>query len=152
MNAMNTREQIEIDFKEALRTGDELRKRTLRLVLSSIKLMEIDQGKEIDEGETLAVIQKEIKSYRETIADAERADRPDLAADSEAEIEVLEIYLPQPLSQDEIEAMAKEAITDVGAASPKEMGKVMKVLMPQVQGRADGSQVSQIVRRLLEGE
>lgn len=149
---MNTREQIEIDFKEALRTGDELRKRTLRLVLSSIKLMEIDQGKEIDEGETLAVIQKEIKSYRETIADAERADRPDLAADSEAEIEVLENYLPQPLSQDEIEAMAKKTITDVGAASPKEMGKVMKVLMPQVQGGADGSQVSQIVRRLLEGE
>jgi uncharacterized protein YqeY len=151
MNAMNTREQIESDFKEALRTGDKLRKRTLRLVLSSIKLMEIDQGKEIDEGETLAVIQKEIKSYRESIADAERADRPDLAADAEAEIEVLEVYLPQPLSQDEIEAMAKEAITDVGAASPKEMGKVMKVLMPQVQGRADGSQVSQIVRRLLEG-
>lgn len=148
---MNTREQIESDFKEALRTGDKLRKRTLRLVLSSIKLMEIDQGKEIDEGETLAVIQKEIKSYRESIADAERADRPDLAADAEAEIEVLEVYLPQPLSQDEIEAMAKEAITDVGAASPKEMGKVMKVLMPQVQGRADGSQVSQIVRRLLEG-
>ena len=74
-----------------------------------------------------------------------------MAADAEAEIEVLEVYLPQPLSQDEIEAMAKEAITDVGAASPKEMGKVMKVLMPQVQGRADGSQVSQIVRRLLEG-
>jgi uncharacterized protein YqeY len=148
---MNTREQIESDFKEALRTGDKLRKRTLRLVLSSIKLMEIDQGKEIDEGETLAVIQKEIKSYRESIADAERADRPDLAADAEAEIEVLEVYLPQPLSQDEIEAMAKEAITDVGAASPKDMGKVMKVLMPQVQGRADGSQVSQIVRRLLEG-
>lgn len=149
---MNTREQIDKDFKEAMRSADELRKRTLRLVLSSIKLVEIEKGKELDDGETLAVIQKEIKSYREAITDAKRADRLDLAEKAEAEIEVLQVYLPQPLSQDEIESLARQAITDVGASSPKEMGKVMKVLMPQIEGRAEGSQVSQIVRHLLEEE
>jgi uncharacterized protein YqeY len=146
---MDTRKQVEVDFQEALRTGDELRKRTLRLVLSAIKLMEIEKGEELDEGETLAVVQKEIKSYRESISDAERADRPDLAEQAAAEIKVLEVYLPQPLTQDEIEVLAKQAIVDVGATSPMEMGQVMKVLMPQVKGRADGSQVSQTVRQLL---
>jgi uncharacterized protein YqeY len=152
MNAMNTRDQLDDDLKEAMRSGDELRKRTLRLVLSSIKLVEIDQGKRLDEGETFAVIQKEIKSYQESIADAKRADRPDLADEAGAEIEVLQVYLPQPLSQNEIETLAREAIKNVGATSPKEMGKVMKVLMPQVQGRADGSLVSKTVRQLLEEE
>lgn len=146
---MNTRNQIETDFQLAMRSGDELRKRTLRLVLSAIKLLEIDKGDELDEGETLAAIQKEIKSYRESIADAERADRPDLVTEAEEEIKVLEVYLPQPLTQEEIEALAAQAILDVGAKSPKEIGMVMKVLMPQVKGRADGSQVSQIVRQLL---
>lgn len=146
---MNTQKQVEVDFQEALRSGDELRKRTLRLVLSAIKFMEIEKGEELDEGETLAVVQKEIKSYRESITDAERADRPDLAEQAAAEIKVLEVYLPQPLTQDEIEVLAKQAIVDVGATSPKEMGQVMKVLMPQVKGRADGSQVSQTVRQLL---
>lgn len=146
---MNTRNQIETDFQLAMRSGDELRKRTLRLVLSAIKLLEIDKGDELDEGEILAAIQKEIKSYRESIADAERADRPDLVTEAEEEIKVLEVYLPQPLTQEEIEALAAQAILDVGAKSPKEIGMVMKVLMPQVKGRADGSQVSQIVRQLL---
>lgn len=146
---MNTRNQIETDFQLAMRSGDELRKRTLRLVLSAIKLLEIDKGDELDEGEILAVIEKEIKSYRESIADAERADRPDLVTEAEEEIKVLEVYLPQPLTQEEIEALAAQAILDVGAKSPKEIGMVMKVLMPQVKGRADGSQVSQIVRQLL---
>lgn len=152
MKAMNTREQIDNDFKDAMRSGDELRKRTLRLVLSSIKLVEIDKGKKLDEGETLDIIQKEIKSYRESIADAKRADRLDLAQEAEAEIKFLQVYLPQPFSQDEIESLAKQAIKDVGASSPKEMGNVMKVLMPQIKGRADGSQVSQTVRKLLEEE
>jgi hypothetical protein len=149
---MDTQKQIESDFKDALRAGDDLRKRTYRMVLSSIKLAEIDKGKSLEESDVLVIIQKEIKSHRESIADAERADRADIVAESESEIKILEVYLPQPLTQDEIEAMANEAITEVGATSPKEMGKVMKVLMPRVQGRADGSQVSQTVRQLLVDE
>lgn len=152
MKLMDTQKQIESDFKDALRAGDDLRKRTYRMVLSSIKLAEIDKGKSLEESDVLVIIQKEIKSHRESIADAERADRADIVAESESEIKILEVYLPQPLTQDEIEAMANEAITEVGATSPKEMGKVMKVLMPRVQGRADGSQVSQTVRQLLVDE
>jgi uncharacterized protein YqeY len=152
MKLMDTQKQIESDFKDAMRAGDDLRKRTYRLVLSAIKLAEIDKGKSLEEPDVLVIIQKEIKSRRESIADAERADRADIVAEAEAEINILEAYLPQPLTQDEIEAMANEAIAEVGATSPKELGMVMKVLMPRVQGRADGSLVSQIVRQLLVNE
>lgn len=149
MNQMDTQKQLELDFKEALRSGDEMRKRTLRMVLSAIKLVEVDKGGPLDEGEVLVILQKEIKSRRESIADAEKAGRSDLIADSEAEISILEGYLPQSFSQDEIEDMAKEVITQEGASSLQDMGKVMKVLMPKVQGRADGSLVSQTVRQIL---
>jgi uncharacterized protein YqeY len=149
MKQMDTQNQIEKDFKDALRAGDEVRKQTLRLVLSSIKLVEVDKGESLEEGEVLAILQKEIKSRRESIADAEKAGRQDLIAESEEEISILEGYLPQTLTQDEINTLAKEAIAEVGADSPQEMGKVMKVLMPRVQGRADGSIVSQTVRQLL---
>ena len=149
MKQMDTQKQIEKDFKDALRAGDEVRKRTLRLVLSSIKLVEVDKGESLEEGEVLTILQKEIKSRRESIADAEQAGRQDLIAETEEEISVLEGYLPQSLTQDEINSLAKEAIAEVGAESPQEMGKVMKVLMPRVQGRADGSVVSQTVGQLL---
>jgi uncharacterized protein YqeY len=149
MNQMDTQKQIELDFKEALRSRDELRKRTLRMVLSAIKLVEVDKGDSLDEGEVLVILQKEIKSRRESIADAEKAGRSDLIADSKAEISVLEGYLPQSFSQDEIEEMAKEVIAQEEASSLQDMGKVMKVLMPKVQGRADGGLVSQTVRQLL---
>lgn len=152
MKLMDTQKQIESDFKDAMRASDDLRKRTYRMVLSAIKLVEVDKGEPLEEPDVLVILQKEIKSRRETIADAERADRADIAADAEAEIGILETYLPQPLTQDEIEEMANEAIAEVGASSPKEMGMVMKVLMPRIQGRADGSQVSQIVRQLLVDE
>ncbi|MES0359274.1 MAG: GatB/YqeY domain-containing protein [Anaerolineales bacterium] len=149
---MDTQKQIESDFKDAMRASDDLRKRTYRMVLSSIKLAEVDKGEPLEEPDVLVILQKEIKSRRETIADAERAGRADIAAEAEAEIRILEPYLPQPLTHDEIEEMANEAIAEVGASSPKEMGMVMKVLMPRIQGRADGSQVSQIVRQLLVDE
>ena len=152
MKLMDTQGQIESDFKDAMRAGDDMRKRTYRMVLSAIKLAEIDKGKSLEELDVLVILQKEIKSRRESIADAERADRADIVAEAKAEINILEAYLPQPLTQDEIEAMANEAIAEVGATSPKEMGMVMKVLMPRVQGRADGSLVSQIVRQLLVNE
>lgn len=152
MKPMNTQKQIESDFKEALRAGDDLRKSTLRMVLSSIKLAEVDKKGSLEEPDVLAILQKEIKSRRESISDAERADRADIVAEAQAEITVLEAYLPQPLSQAEIETMAQQAIDEVGATSPREMGMVMKALMPRVQGRAEGSQVSQTVRQLLSEE
>lgn len=149
MDKMDTQKQIEKDLKDALRAGDEMRKSTLRMVLSAIKLVEVDKGDSLDEGEVLVILQKEIKSRRESIVDAEKADRPDLIADSQAEIKILEGYLPKALTPEEIEELAIEVISQEGAASMQDMGKVMKVLMPQVQGRADGSLVSQTVRQLL---
>jgi uncharacterized protein YqeY len=146
---MNTKAQLEGDLKQAMRAGDELRKRTLRMALAAIQLAEIEKRAPLDEAAVLSVLQKEIKSQRESIADAERAGRPEMAAQAMAEIGVLESYLPQMLSTAELETLAEQAIAEVGASSTREMGQVMKVLMPRVQGRAEGAQVSQVVRRLL---
>lgn len=149
MKSMDTKKQIENDFKSALRAKDEDRKRTLRMVLASIKLTEVDKGESLDEGEVLLILQKELKSRRESITDAEKAGRPDIVAESEAEIKILEEYLPQALTEEEIQKLAKEAIDEVGASTPQEMGRVMKVLMPKIKGRADGAMVSQTVHELL---
>jgi uncharacterized protein YqeY len=146
---MSTKEQLESALKDAMRSGDDLRKRTLRLALSSIRLAEIDTGKPLDDAGVTAILQKEVKSRNESIEDAQRANRPDLQAEAEAEIGVLQEFLPQPLPEAELEALAKQAIAETGATSLKEMGLVMKNLMPRLQGRATGDQASQVVRRLL---
>ncbi len=132
-----------------MRAKDELRKRTLRMALSSIRLAEIEKGEALDEQATLALLHKEIKSRQESIADAERAGRPDLIEESQAEITILESYLPVQFSEQELEALARQAIDQAGATSPREMGQVMKILMPLLQGRATGNDASQVVRRLL---
>lgn len=146
---MSIKTNIEKDIIDAMRSGDVLRKNTLRMALSAIKLAEIEKGGSLDDAVVMTVLQKEIKSRRETILDAERAKRPDLVADAEAEIALLETYLPTQLSQQELDSMAQEAIDEVGATSTREIGLVMKVLLPRVQGRAEGSMVSQVVRQLL---
>jgi uncharacterized protein YqeY len=113
-------------------------------------LAEVEKGSQLDEVACLAVIQKEIKSRRESIADAEKANRPDLIPPSEAEIVILQGYLPVAFSQEELENLAMVAITEAGATSIREMGQVMKILMPRLQGRATGDQASQVVRKLLQ--
>lgn len=146
---MKKKEELQAALKDAMRAGDDTRKSTLRMTLSAIHNAEIEARGDLDEADVLAILQKEVKSRQETIEEARQAGREDLARQAEREIAVLEKYLPQPLSSAELEAMAREAIEEVGATSPREMGQVMKVLMPRVRGRADGSQVSQIVRDLL---
>lgn len=147
---MSLKRQLEEDLKTALRAGEGLRKSTLRLALAAVRNAEIDQRGELSDAETMRILQKEVKSRRETIAEAEQAGRTELAETTEAEIVILEDYLPQPLSDAAVEALARQAIEEVGAGSPSEMGQVMKVLMPRVQGRAEGAQVSRIVRELLQ--
>lgn len=146
---MDTRQRLESDVKDAMRAKDELRKRTLRMALSSIRLAEIENRAALDEQATLALLHKEIKSRQESIADAERAGRPDLIEEFQAEITILETYLPEQFSEQELEALAQQAIDQAGATSSKEMGQVMKILMPQLEGRATGNDASQVVRRLL---
>jgi uncharacterized protein YqeY len=147
---MTTKAQLESALKDAMRSRDEVRKRTLRMSLSAIRLVEIDNGKPLDEQGILAVLQKEVKSRQEAISEAQHAGRPELQAEAEAEIQILENYLPQQLSDEELESLAQQAIAEVGATSAREMGQVMKVLVPRLQGRASGGQASQAVRKLLE--
>jgi uncharacterized protein YqeY len=149
MASMNIKEKLENDMKDAMRNKDEARKRTLRMALSEIKLAEIDKGEALDEAGVIAIIQKEVKSRREAIADAERASRPDLVADANTEMAILETYLPQQLTPKELDALAQEAVDETGATSMREMGQVMKVLMPRLEGRATGQEASQAVRKLL---
>jgi uncharacterized protein YqeY len=147
---MTYKKDLENDLKDAMRAQDELRKTTLRMALAAIKMAEIEKRAALDEAALLGILQKEIKSRQEAIADAQKADRQDLVAASQAEIGVLEKYLPQPLTQDELEVLARQAIHETGATSVREMGQVMKVLMPRLAGRANGNQASQVVRGLLE--
>ena len=149
---MEIQKKIENDFKTAFKSGDEVSKRTLRMVLASIKLVEVEKGRALTDEEVLSILQKEIKSLRESITDAEKAGRDDLIAEAEPEIQILEQYTPKQLDEDEITEIARQAIKEEGATSQQEMGKVMKVLMPRVQGRADGSKVSASVRTLLTTE
>ena len=149
---MITKNELETLLKEAMRSGNDVRKRTLRMVLSAIKLAEIDKSQALDETGIAGILQKEIKSRRESIADAQRANRPDIITAVEAEIAVIEGFLPKALAPDELENLAKQVITELGAASPKDMGQVMKALLPRLQGRAPGDQVSAVVRKLLQGQ
>jgi hypothetical protein len=146
---MTTKAELENALKDAMRSGDDVRKRTLRMALSAIRLTEVDKGGPVDENTLMAVLQKEVKARQETIEEAQRANRPDLVADTQAEIIVLQSYMPQQLSPEELENLARQVIAEVGASSPREMGQVMKALMPRLQGRATGDQASQIVRKLL---
>lgn len=152
MKPMETQKRIENDFKTAFKSEDEVSKRTLRMVLASIKLVEVEKGRTLSDDEVLVVLQKEIKSLRESITDAKKAAREDLIAETEPEIQILEQYTPQQLDEEEIKELAQDTIAEVGASSPQEMGKVMKVLMPKVQGQTDGSKVSAVVRSLLASE
>jgi len=149
---MVRKEDLQSELHEALRSGDSLRKSTLRLALSAIKLVEVEKRGPLDEGGILSVLQKEVKIRHESISDAKKAGREDLLDDLYASLEILKSYLPQPLAEEEVTQLAQEAITETGAKTPKEMGQVMKILMPRVQGRADGKVVNEIVRSLLQAD
>lgn len=141
---------IEQDLKDAMRSNNDVRKRTLRMVLAAVKMVEIDKREKVDETGLAAILQKEIKSRRESLQEAQKVNRADLIAANEAEIAVLEGYLPKPLSQSELTELAQNVIAEMGASSPADMGKVMKVMLARLQGRAAGDQVSQVVRQLLQ--
>lgn len=148
---MNLKEKLQADMKTAMREGDTLTRDTLRLVLAAIKQVEIDDQIELDDDACLKVLARQAKQRKESIADAQQAGRADLIEQEEAELAIIEAYLPQMMSRTEIEAVAAEVISEQGASGMKDMGRVMGQLMPQLQGRADGSLASQVVRELLQG-
>jgi uncharacterized protein YqeY len=146
---MLTREKFQQDLKDAMRAGDDVAKRTLRGLLTAIKLAEVDSQDEMDEDGLTALIMKEVKSRRETVDEASANDRQDLADSTQAEINFLQTYLPEQMSEEEIRSLAQDIIEEQNVSSPQEMGQVMKTLMPKVSGRADGKLVSQVVKSLL---
>ena len=147
---MNTKAQLNESMKDAMKTGDEVRKRTVRMVLAAVKQVEVDKRAELDDMAVMALIQKEIKNRREALEEAKKANRADLVEANENEIKVLEAFLPEAMSAEELRALVQAAITETGAASPADMGKVMKVVMGKVAGRAPNDMVSATVRELLQ--
>jgi hypothetical protein len=123
----------------------------LRVALTAIKEAEVQKMGELDDPAILAILQKEVRARQEALAEAEKANRQDLVENAKAEMKVLEGFLPKGLSEQELEAIVQAAIAEIGASTPADMGKVMKAVLPKVQGRADGGQVSQLVRSRLQG-
>jgi uncharacterized protein YqeY len=148
---MSVKADLEQSLKDAMRSNDAVRKSTLRVALAAIKEAEVQKRGELDDAALLSILQKELKSRQEALAEAEKANRADLMDNAKAEMKILEGYLPQGLSEEELEQIVQAAISEVGASTPADMGKVMKAVLPKVQGRADGSQVSQLVRTKLQG-
>jgi uncharacterized protein YqeY len=135
---------------ESMRNHDEISRDTMRMVLTSLKLAEVEKKQELDDTAVLALVQKEIKSRHESILDFQKGNRPDLVEKAEKEIKVLEQFLPKQLTDDELRAIVEEAIKEVNAQNPADMGKVMKIVIPKVQGKASSDRISGLVKQLLQ--
>ncbi len=146
---MDIKTQLTDAMKRAMKANDDVARRTTRMALAAIKQAEVDRQTTLDEAALLSLLQKEIKNRREALEEARKANRPDLISDNEAEIKVLEGFLPKAMEPSELRALAQAAIQETGASAPTDMGKVMKALMPKVAGRAAGDQVSATVKELL---
>ena len=148
---MSLKEQLTNDMKVAMKAKAEGKQRlaVIRMVRSAIRQLEIDGKKELGDEEVMSVITKEVKMRRDSIEEFKKGNRADLVAQTENEISVLMAYLPRQLSKEEVSSLVEEAVAATGASSPKDMGKVMGVLMPKVKGRADGKLVNMLVRESL---
>lgn len=143
------RHRITEDMKNALRAKETARLSALRLLLAAIKQREVDERKEMTDSDIVAVIDKMLKQRRDSISQYEAAKRQDLADVERFEVTVLQSYMPQALSADEVAQAVRDAIAESGAAGPQDMGKVMALLKPKLAGRADMTSVSQVVKASL---
>ena len=146
---MDIKEKLTEAMRQAMRANDDVARRTTRMVLAAIKLVEVEKQASLDDATIMGLLQKEIKNRREAIEEARKANRDDLIGENEAEIKVLEGFLPKAMSPEELRSLVQAAISETGAVAPGDMGKVMKALMPKVAGRAAGDQVSSMVKELL---
>lgn len=145
------REKIADDMRGAMKAREAVRVAALRMLMAAVKNAEVEKRHELSDDEVLDVITKEAKRRRESIEAFEQGGREDLVAKESAELTVLDSYLPERLSDDELAALVDAAIEETKAESPKQMGDVMKALMPKLRGRADGGQVSALVKARLGG-
>lgn len=141
--------KLQEDMKQAMKSKDELRLSTIRLLRSSVGYAQINKGRELTDDEVIEVLSREAKQRRETIEAATQGGRPEVAQREKDELEIIESYLPKQLQEAEIEDLARQVIAETGAADIKDRGKVMGALMPRIRGRADGKLASQIVENLL---
>ena len=144
--------QLQDQLKQAMRDQDELRKSVLRMLLSAITYYEIQKGGagyEASDEDVMSVIDKQVKQRKDSIEQFEKAGRQELADKEKAEMNMLQTYLPEQMSEDEVRNIVKEAISQTGASSAADMGKVMGIVMPQLKGKADGNVVGKIVREEL---
>ncbi len=141
--------ELQAALKEAMVNKDQTRRDVIRMLMSAIKQVEVDSRKELSSNDVMDVLQKEAKKRRESIDEAERVGRTELAAQEKLELDVLEAFLPRQLSREEITAIVQETIAQTGVTSAKEKGKLMGALMPKVKGLADGKLVNEIVQALL---
>lgn len=146
---ISLKQQIQEDMKTALRAQDKQRLGVVRLILAAIKQVEVDERVIVDDARIIQILNKMLKQRRDSIAQYEQAKRDDLAQQERLEVKVIQTYLPEPLSEADIDRMVSEAITKVGATSVKEMGKVMAELKEKLQGRADMTQISAKIKARL---
>ncbi|HEY5739990.1 MAG TPA: GatB/YqeY domain-containing protein [Gammaproteobacteria bacterium] len=141
--------QLQADMKSSMKSGDKARLGVIRLMLSAIKQVEVDERIELDDTRIIAVLDKMVKQRRESISQFASAGRDDLTAIEQAELEIIGEFMPEALSEAEIEALIEQSLAATGASSIRDMGKVMGMLKPQLQGRADMGQVSQLIKSRL---
>jgi len=149
---MKKKQEIQKSLTAAMKARDEDTKRTLRLVMSAIKLIEVEKGGEIDDSRILGILQKEVKTREDSIKEAKQANREDLVKIAQREIEILNQFLPQQMTSDELRLLATEIIKEIDAESIRDMGRVMKLLMPQLAGCASGHDASNIVKEILQSK
>ncbi len=146
---MTIQEQLSDDLKTAMKAQDALTKDTVRLIRAAMKNAEIEKGDALDDAGALDVLARMAKQYRDSITTYRDNGREDLAVREEAELTVVARYLPEQLGEDEVRALAEQAVAELGASGPQDRGKVMGKLMPQLKGKADGAVVNRIVGELL---
>ena len=149
---MSLKSQLESDLKNAMRERDKAKRDALRMLLAAIKQEEVDNRHTLDDEGVTAVLSRQMKQRRESIADYEKAGQPDQVEKERYEMNLIEGYLPQMMSQEEIEPIVAQIISDLGVTDMKGMGQVMGQVMAQLQGKADGRLVSQIVRQRLQNQ
>ena len=145
-------EKIDTDLKAALKGKDQLRLQVLRMLKSDLKYKAIELGKDLSSEDILAVLSSAAKKRNEAAEEYRRGGREDLAGNEIAEYQVIKTYLPEQLSEDELKALIRKKVAETGAASVNDLGVVMKALMPEIRGRADGKAVSIAVKEILQGE
>jgi len=143
------KEKLNADLKQAMRGGDKVKRSAIRLVLAAVHNAEIARQAALETGDILGVIAKEVRQRQESIEAFKQGNRQDLVAQEEAELAILQEYLPQQMARDEIIAEARKVIEEVGAEGPKDKGKVMPKIIAQLKGRADGREINEVVTELL---